>query len=56
MTCWFCGGEMMWQSDYDFEDYEIDGNGYIAVLTCSECNAFAEFYTGGEEEKEESEG
>lgn len=46
--CWFCGAKMIWQNDFSFEDYLIDGDGVVAVLVCSdeECGAMAEFYTG----------
>lgn len=50
--CWFCGGRMIWQSDFDFEDYGREGDGIVAVLLCTECGAVAEFYTNEEEEEE----
>lgn len=45
-TCWFCGGEMIWGADFDFEDYGREGSGVVATLTCSNCGADAEFYSG----------
>lgn len=51
-NCWFCGSKMIWQSDFDFEDYGIGSDGVVSVLMCSndECGAMAEFYTGEREE------
>lgn len=42
MKCWFCGHELIWQSDFDFEDYGYEGEGIVAVLSCSHCNAYVE--------------
>jgi len=43
--CWFCGSEMIWGCDFDYEDYGLEGDGIVATLTCSECEAYAEFYS-----------
>ena len=45
-NCWFCGCNMIWNSDFDYEDYGLDGDGIVAVLSCLNCEAFAEFYSG----------
>jgi hypothetical protein len=52
--CWFCNTEMVWSGDFTFEDYCIQGNGVVAILTCPNplCEASAEFYTKIEEEGE----
>jgi len=52
MNCWFCQGDMIWGADFSYEDYGLEGDGIVATLTCSECEAFAEFYTKPEEEDE----
>ena len=49
-VCWFCGKEMIWGGDFSFEDYGMDGDGIVANLSCPECGAYAEFYTGEKEE------
>ena len=49
--CWFCGSEMIWGSDFSYEDYGLEGDGVVATLTCSECDAYAEFYSKPEEEQ-----
>lgn len=37
MKCWFCRGELIWNNDFSFEDYGLDGEGIVSVLTCSDC-------------------
>ena len=40
MGCWFCGAaKLIWNCDYSFEDYGIDGEGIVATLHCSHCGA-----------------
>lgn len=51
--CWICGqGEMIWGADFSYDDYGIDGDGFVASLSCPNCNTNAEFYhtIGGDEE------
>jgi len=43
--CWFCKSEMMWNCDYDFKDYGIDGKGVVVSLSCPNCGATADFYS-----------
>lgn len=50
MDCWFCGSDMIWGSDFDFEDYGLKGDGIVATLDCSECGAYAEYYSEPKEE------
>lgn len=54
--CWFCGSRMMWERDYSFEDYSIEGEGTVANLTCIKCGATAEFYTKINENEEINDG
>lgn len=49
MTCWFCSSEMIWGSDFSYEDYGLEGDGIVATLTCKGCEAYAEFYSKPEE-------
>lgn len=42
-SCWFCGAEMVWSSDYDTEDMGGEPGGIVACLSCSSCGASAEF-------------
>ena len=45
--CWCCrSGELVWNNDFSYEDYGLEGEGIVSVLSCSneECGAVAEFY------------
>ena len=44
--CWFCGSDMIWGGDFDFEDYGIEDEGIVANLSCSAdgCETYAEFF------------
>lgn len=48
-NCWYCGSQMYWQSDFNFEDYGLEGEGIVTELMCSGCNATATFYQSIEE-------
>lgn len=41
MKCWHCDEEVMWNTDFSFEEYGYDGDGLVSILTCSNpiCNA-----------------
>jgi len=51
MVCWHCGSELIWNSDFSYEDYGLEGEGIITALSCTKCNAEVEVYlaTGGED-------
>lgn len=52
MNCWFCGTKLIWQNDYDYEDYGIkDSEGIVAVLICPCCGSYWEGYYDLENEK-----
>lgn len=51
VNCWFCGEEMIWGSDFSFEDYCLEGEGIVASFSCPRCGAAAEFYSRIEEEE-----
>tara|TARA_R100000406_G_scaffold21765_2_gene13601 strand:+ start:2881 stop:3051 length:171 start_codon:yes stop_codon:yes gene_type:complete len=53
MNCWFCGEDMHWLSEHDFEDIPIDGEGSLVELECSHCDAFAHYYSSHPYEVEE---
>lgn len=42
-ACWFCGGKLIWNSDYDYSDIYGEGEGIVSTLSCSECDAFVEY-------------
>ena len=45
-VCWFCGSDMIWGGDFDFEDYGMEDEGSVANLSCSAdgCETYAEFF------------
>ena len=52
MKCWHCNSDVVWQSDYSFEDYDMDGDGIVTVLTCSKCDAYYEITLKTKKENE----
>lgn len=46
MECWHCNSKLIWQNDFMFEDYGVEGDGIVTVLICSneECNSIIEVY------------
>ena len=52
MNCWFCKGELRWESDFSFEDYCLDGEGIVTNLTCTGCGAYFEGYLNLNQEEE----
>lgn len=52
MKCWYCGGEMFWQSDFNYDEVYGEGEGIVSYLTCSKCGAEAEFSLRFEQDEE----
>ena len=52
-NCIMCGAELHWQSDFDFEDYGIEGEGVVSIWECPECGAWHEVYCGERETSEQ---
>lgn len=50
MNCPNCGNEMIWGSDFTFDDYGLDGSGIVANYTCPVCGTYVEIYTPLEDE------
>ena len=50
-VCWWCGGKLIWQSDFTKEEVFGGGKGMVTYLTCSECNAEVQYKTGNEEDE-----
>lgn len=40
MKCYCCETPLIWHSDFDFEDYDLDGIGIVTILDCpnEDCN------------------
>ena len=45
MNCWYCGSQMKWESDFNYDEVHNEGEGIVSILTCTndDCNARAEF-------------
>jgi len=44
MNCWHCNTELIWNNDFNFEDYGLDGDGIVTNLSCPECGSYVEVY------------
>ena len=53
MKCHFCAGPLIWQSDFNAEDYGYEQSGLVAVLMCGNCGAQWEGIQLDEDEEEE---
>lgn len=42
MNCWHCHTELIWGSDFDFEDCGLEGEGIVSYFTCPNCPATVE--------------
>lgn len=51
MKCAFCGGSLIWQSDFNYDEVYADGDGIVSIYTCAECGADAQFSLKNEEEE-----
>ena len=50
-NCWFCGAEMRCNSDFNYDEVYGEGEGVVAILTCPNCEAEAEFSLRTDEEE-----
>lgn len=54
--CFHCGcRSVVWQNDFSFEDYGLDGDGIVQCLQCSNCGAWIEYYIPLENEEDDGE-
>lgn len=50
--CFHCGEQtVIWDNDFTFEDYGLEGEGLIHVLHCANCGAVIEYYLAEEEDE-----
>lgn len=43
--CFHCGCKsVVWESDFDFNDYMLEGEGIVHVLHCGNCGAYIEYF------------
>lgn len=51
--CFHCGSRsVIWDCDYDFEDYGLEGRGIIHTCHCMNCGAKIEYYVSSDNEEE----
>ena len=44
-VCFHCGGRLVWDNDFSYEDYDLwDYDGIVHVLHCMDCGAEVEYY------------
>ena len=42
--CFHCGSDrIVWENDFDFDDYGYEGYGIVHVLHCQDCGAEIEY-------------
>lgn len=50
--CFHCGQmSVVWEADFDFEDYGLEGTGIVHKCHCSNCDAEIEYYVGDNEDE-----
>lgn len=51
--CFHClCNTVVWQNDFDFADYGLDGDGIVHCLCCSNCGAEIEYYVRVDDDDE----
>ena len=35
MKCYICKKELIWESDFSYEDFGIEGEGKVTILSCT---------------------
>jgi RNase P subunit RPR2 len=53
MNCWYCGSDMHWNADFNYDEVFEEGEGVVSYLTCSECGATAQFSLRTDKEDED---
>lgn len=48
--CWYCGGKLIWQSDFNYDEVHHEGEGVVSFLTCSHCGAEVQYSLRTDEE------
>ena len=38
-VCWYCGGRLIWDSDFNYDEVHGEGEGIVTYLHCTECGA-----------------
>ena len=52
--CFHCGErKVIWDSDFSYEDFGIEGDGIVHLCHCSECGAEITYYVPSEPPNDE---
>lgn len=52
-VCWYCGGRLIWGSDFNYDEVFGEGEGIVTYLHCTECGAEVQYSKRDDEEEEE---
>ncbi len=52
-VCWYCGGRLIWNSDFNYDEVFGEGGGIVTSLTCTKCGAEVQYSKRDDEEEEE---
>lgn len=50
--CWYCGADLMWQSDFNYDEVYGEGEGIVTYLICPGCGAEVEYSLREDDEDE----
>ena len=55
--CFHCGSRsVIWDADFSYDDYGLDGEGIVQVCHCENCGAHIEYYIDCGDPGEDSKG
>ena len=49
--CYFCSGELIWSSDWNYDEIHQEGEGIVSLWHCSLCGAEHQFSLRTDEEE-----
>lgn len=41
--CWYCRGQLIWQSDFNYDEVFGEGEGIVSYLICDGCGAEVQY-------------
>ena len=42
-VCWYCGGRLVWDNDFDYDEVYGEGEGIVTFLHCTKCDAEVQY-------------
>lgn len=51
-NCWYCGNELIWDADFNYDEVFVEGEGIVTYLHCPACGATCEFSLKDETDQE----